>query len=223
MKLDREKYMVAEEVKRLLRAVKTRVRMWGGGCGPNRKKGAPHPNMLRDFAMLCLDAQTGVRVSELVGFRIADFRGVHGETRGEKPAKVRVRRAKKKDPRTGGPVYEEIAFPELAQRAIIEYLASLPPSKKEPHSRLFPLTTRQAERVFKVYARRAGLSAKLSIHSLRHSYALELYTRHRDLKLVQDALGHADISTTQIYMHTVDGDSKMAAMDIDLEEKADVG
>lgn len=221
MKLDRDKYMLPEERKSLLLAVRSRVKVSDGGDGPVRRKGAPHPNSPRDFAMLAFDAVTGIRVSELTGIRWGDLRGVWGDTKEERPGKARVRRSKKRDPRTGGPVYEEVAFPEIARRALSDYFSKLPVGSKESHCRVFPVTSRTAERVFKYYARRAGLNSRLSIHSLRHTHAIEVYRQFRDLKLVQDALGHADIKTTQGYMHAVEMDDKLSKMDIDLTEDKD--
>lgn len=222
MKLDREKYMLPDELKRLLMAVRTRVRVSAGGDGPWRRVGAPHPNQRRDFALLCLGAMTGLRVSELVGFRWGDLRGVHGESSAERPGKLRVRRSKKRDRRTGGPVYDEITFAETARKALSDFAASLPPSARDPVERVFPITVRTAERIFKTYAKRAGLPSSLSIHSMRHTHAIELFKKYKDIQLVQSALGHADIKTTQVYLHAVGQDEKLADMDIQLGGENDV-
>jgi integrase len=221
MKLDRDKFMSEEELKRLLAAVRSRVRKSDGGhsflsSGKRRGKGDPHPNMWRDYAVLATSALTGIREIELVGFRVGDLRGVVGETQEERPARVRVRRAKKRDPTTGQlGVEEDVIIPDTARKALVTYLSTLPAEERRPWSRVFPITTKQAQRIFKFYAKRAGLNQAYSMHALRHTRGTELYRKHRDLKLVQTALGHANLETTSIYMHTVEVDEKLAATDID--------
>ena len=68
------------------------------------------------------------------------------------------------------------------------------------------LSTRYLREMIKRYARKAEVAEwrRVSPHTLRHTFATDLYRETTDLRLVQKALGHADIRTTQIYTHLVD-------------------
>jgi len=147
----------------------------------------------RDAAMLEVLYSTGLRVSELVGLRIAEMDLNMGCVRcigkGNKERLVPLGRA--------------------AVTALRHYLGE--PRTHLLRGRSSPLVflnhrgSRLSRvgfwKVLKFYGRRAGLPAKLSPHKLRHSFATHLLERGADLRSVQAMLGHADISTTQIYTH----------------------
>jgi len=192
VKLERDKYLVEDEYKRILYAARTR----------------PHVHAARDFAMLAAGGLCGLRVSELIGLRPGDLSRVE-----ERPAVIGVWTAKQR----GGRRYDEVATPATAALALVKYLRTLRGDAREPWSRLFPLTARQANRLFKRYALLAGLSANYSIHALRHFRGVQLYSETHDINLVREALRHEDIRSTMIYVHTVDHAEKAGAIDVTLD------
>jgi integrase/recombinase XerD len=164
---------------------------------------APDPSTpigLRDRAMLEVLYSSGLRVSELLNLRISDLDIRIGCVRcvgkGDKERLVPIGRK--------------------AIAAVEEYLAGarpkfVRPSSPPPHNQVLFLT-RNGKRLSRIsiwkimhdYGVRLGLRGRLTPHKLRHSFATHLLERGADLRSVQLMLGHADISTTQIYTHVVE-------------------
>jgi integrase/recombinase XerD len=158
------------------------------------------PLGLRDRAMLEVFYSSGLRVSELLNLRISDLDLRMGCVRcigkGDKERLVPIGRK--------------------AIAAVEQYLAqSRPlfsrPDSPPPHNQVLFLTRggRRLSRItiWKImhdYGTKLGLRGRLTPHKLRHSFATHLLERGADLRSVQLMLGHADISTTQIYTHVVE-------------------
>ncbi|HEY2091411.1 MAG TPA: site-specific tyrosine recombinase XerD [Thermoanaerobaculia bacterium] len=147
---------------------------------------------IRDRAMLELLYATGLRVSELVRVRIDDVVMDAGYLRTMgKGSKERI-----------------VPFGDAARDAITHYMELARPHHdkfNDPHLFLTIRSRPMTRQAFWVkigkYARAAGIKTHISPHVLRHSFATHLLENGADLRSVQMMLGHADISTTQIYTH----------------------
>lgn len=154
---------------------------------------AREPLGLRDRAMLELLYSSGLRVSELCGARLENMNLESGFVRVTgKGAKTRL-----------------VPVGEPAGTAIAHYLASGRPHLvgRRTGAEIFlsvrgkKLTPQRVWQLIKAYAARAGLEANVYPHLMRHSFATHLLAGGADLRVIQELLGHADISTTQIYTH----------------------
>jgi len=155
------------------------------------------PRGLRDRALIELLYATGLRVSELIGLRPADVNlDASYLTCTGKGDKQRI-----------------VPIGEEATAWLRRYLRDARPALlgKRTSPRLFVNARRGGSgltrvgfwKILKAYGRRAGLTAGLSPHTLRHSFATHLLERGADLRAIQMMLGHADLSTTQIYTHVL--------------------
>ena len=191
------KILSVADVDRLLQAA--------AQCNPT----APLPARLRASRLACLLEilyATGLRVSELVALPIAAAR---------RDARVIVVRGKGNKERL-------VPLNDAARRAIADYLALRARSGVTQSQWLFPsfgdsghVTRQHLARELKNLARAAGLRAdQVSPHVLRHAFASHLLHNGADLRVVQTLLGHADISTTQIYTHVLEERLKSLVRDL---------
>lgn len=149
----------------------------------------------RDVAMLEVLYATGCRASEVCSLRLADL------TLDQKYLKCTGKGGKQRMVPIGGQAIAAI------HRYLEELRGDLAEKMPQPPAELFlsrsgrALDRIQLWRLVKHYARRAGINADISPHSLRHSFATHLLAGGADLRQVQEMLGHASIQTTQIYTH----------------------
>jgi len=151
------------------------------------------PLAIRDRALLEFAYATGVRVSELVALKLQDVMFEDGVARVfGKGAKERL-----------------VPVGRRALGAVSLYAREIRPTLDRGKTRGFlflnargsPLSRVGAWGVIKATARRAGLTKRVTPHTLRHTFATHLLEGGADLRAVQEMLGHADLSTTQLYTH----------------------
>ncbi len=149
----------------------------------------------RDRAMLEVLYATGMRISELISLRLADLKldigclSVMG-----KGSKQRL-----------------IPLGEVALEFLVDYLQNVRPSLHKAGSGQEVFLNIRGSRIsrqgfwkkLKIYALCAGINKTVYPHLLRHSFATHLLENGADLRSVQSMLGHADVSTTQIYTHII--------------------
>ncbi len=158
--------------------------------------GAPNtdePLAIRDRALLEFAYATGMRVSELVATKLQDI------SFGDRVVRVFGKGGKERI----------VPFGKTALGVLSMYARETRPTLDRGKGRgvLFlnargtPLSRVGAWGVIKATARRAGLTKRVTPHTLRHTFATHLLEGGADLRAVQEMLGHADLSTTQLYTH----------------------
>jgi integrase/recombinase XerD len=152
-----------------------------------------HPLGLRDRAIVELLYASGLRISELANARLENLN-----------FEERILRVTGKGNKT-----RLVPVGRKACHALTSYISTERPMlvKRRSGSDIFlssrgtKLTTVRIWQIVKARARHSGLEANIYPHLLRHSFATHLLSNGADLRIIQEMLGHADISTTQIYTH----------------------
>ncbi len=148
----------------------------------------------RDHAMLELLYATGIRVSELISLNVTDINLSAGVIRCASKEKVRII-----------PLYPK------AIRALSEYIEFIRPQmigSPEEQSLFVNVSGDRMSRqgfwkIIKSYQNKAKIEKTITPHTLRHSFAAHLLENGADLRSIQEMLGHADISSTQVYSQLV--------------------
>ncbi|MER2027575.1 MAG: tyrosine recombinase XerC [Solibacillus sp.] len=157
------------------------------------KNEGDEPIQIRNMALLELLYATGMRVSECVSLDLTDI-DFHYNI-------VRVMGKGRKE--------RIIPFGQYAHDALIRYIEQVRPTlmKKENHQKVFvnmrggELTTRGVRYILSEMIDNASMHTKIYPHMLRHTFATHLLNNGADMRTVQELLGHANLSSTQIYTH----------------------
>lgn len=140
----------------------------------------------RDHALICFMLLTGCRLAETVALNVGDI---------DLDARVAILRKTK-----GGDPDRVMLSPTLAGIIAGHMGGSCPEAPLfAAHGRR--LSTRQVQRIVAARVREAGITKPITAHSLRHSFATRLYNATGDIRLVQQALRHTHVSTTEVYAH----------------------
>lgn len=181
---------------------------------------APERDM-RDHILLLLTLKTGVRVAEATGLNVGDVRGGKG-VRTIVPLRPETTKGNK--PR-------DIIIPESTRRKVAAYL-SWKEKRGEPLDDAAPLfvsrgggrggrkgggrlSIRSAEHLFTRWQKAAGFERHVHFHVLRHTFASATLRKTKNLRLVQDMLGHSSPTTTAIYTHPTTEEKIEAAESLD--------
>lgn len=156
---------------------------------------------LRNRCIMGLMYECGLRVSETLSLKPRDINVLE--------KRVEVLRGKGAKPRTV--YFRSVALGELIERWKRtrpggEYLFSVIRGEGRGNQ----VSVRNIENAVKYYAKKAGIKVNVTPHMLRHSWATHELRRGTNIRVIQAALGHANLSTTQIYTHLCDADVRVA-------------
>ena len=154
---------------------------------PNRRA----PTGLRNACLITVMLDSGLRAAEVLNLKVQDLDWMSG--------KLTVKQGKGKKDRV-----------LWLNESAIEVLRQWKEKRKVQEGLLFttllgqPIYSQYLRFMVKRYARKAAIPKDVHPHMLRHTFATDLYRATKNIRLVQKALGHADLSTTMIYTHLVD-------------------
>lgn len=167
---------------------------------PNRRA----PTGLRNLCMIRLMLNAGLRSSEVLNLKVNDIDWMSG--------KLAVRQGKGDKDRV-----------LWLNEGDLELLKSWRERRPEPCELLFttlqsgPVSGRYLRTMVARVAKKAGIEKRVHPHLLRHSFATDLYRKTKNIRLVQKALGHEDLSTTMIYTHIIDDELEDALRNFRME------
>ncbi|MGD2039810.1 MAG: site-specific tyrosine recombinase XerD [Anaerolineae bacterium] len=158
------------------------------------------PKALRDRALLEVLYATGLRVTELVSLNVDDVNMASATVRVVRPKDQRERLV---------PLHERAVEPlqEYLERGRVQLLRDAEEPALFLNHRGQRLTRQGLWLIVKHYVREVGIREEVTPHTLRHTFATHLVDKKADLEYVQELLGHANISTTQVYAQVNQEDS----------------
>ncbi|WP_330231777.1 site-specific tyrosine recombinase XerD [Nocardia sp. NBC_00508] len=168
----------------------------GGGAADDRDAAAGAdggPRGLRDRALLEMLYSTGARISEMVGLDVDDL------DTGERAVVLRGKGGKHRVVPIGRPALAAVDAYLVRGRPMLVSRGKGNAGALFLNARGARLSRQSAWQVLRTAAERAGIAAAVSPHTLRHSFATHLLDGGADVRVVQELLGHASVTTTQIY------------------------
>ena len=176
-----------------------------------------YPTALRNRCMIALALETGMRIGDLIGNKAtADDRSDDDKLSGLRWADIELDSGRCHI-KQGKGQKDRVIF---IKAGILSDMVDLAAKMKRDRTGLVfttlrgkPLYAQYLRRMIAEKAKKAGISKRVHFHLLRHTYLTKLYARTKDIRLVQEVAGHADISTTMIYTHVSGEDIRAAMLD----------
>ena len=170
----------------------------------------------RDYLIILLLCNTGLRVGEMTRLQVKDvIDPFFADRQAREEIYLSARITKTKKART-------IPLNEFAQRCILKLLEFNEARyfSVDPDAPLFPwknhgyLPTREVERMLQVLRDKVGMSAKVTPHTLRHTFATEVVRQGGTIPILKDLLGHKYLTSTQVYTHTTQRERRAATFSL---------